>query len=723
MSLPLSNTPSFNTSSNNSPYYQEWSASPPAAAPFVYLQLDPQAIPMLTVDLKTKDVMHLYPNIVQFKLESTKQKIPNINLFNVDSLVFSFDQNAPIILNPQFKGGIFNVYMQNLASKFPGLYSYNLKFKIFGLSNGTWQMLSDFIYPVQVRVIADSDVWAEPAQCSFSHIQGNALPTLQFKVAGPSWSVFLDSKYVLSTSTTGLVYDVIGTTTKVTGTGIVIFSATLSEFFNTPEALAAATFTDQILIQKGSSSQMIQIPITAAIFGPAQFSVSPSSLNFTGIKTVAEPLGVGLTAISPNSITIVKDAWLELQDITTPSNSLIRKYIAKPMPTANMPVGFYQGNIKFLSSLSGLPVQKDISVVYDLQNFQASPYNADKFFFTLENETVNFATAAIDSYLTLDLSVLHFDYNTHQPTTTVLPYKIPLFKNRGSINIAEVVGRLMEQMSVYNPISAPQYKPAIVSYTTKEIGVDGAILQEQTVSGIKFIVGRKPEQVINNAAMLTQNEVPTRITRKGFAFINMLLPFGNYIVEIYKNQELTASYGFTIHTSNVYCRRLDFAPLDIAPGDVIDYKVNTNGASSKDAADITKRFLCFPDALNSTFIAWQENNNLKNVLEFTGEFKLETDIENVFHTYRRDNTDVLEKLSSSKNGRFQIDTGWITKAEHVTIESLMMSNKAWIMLNNVAVQMVALSKQIKSSDSDEGLISYTIECQINKSHDAQVYNF
>lgn len=725
MPIELSPIQSFNPSTANEPFFQDWSAEPMPQPPFIFLQLDQVMIPHYPITIKIENVFQLFPQYSSYILQTSKTTTPNAPLVATDTDVFSFDLGNPKVLTPEFTQGTFNVYFPQVDGLLPGSYECVLHFRIFGRKLFSQDLLTEFSYPIKVNIINDKELWVSPSQMQFTHIQGSALPSMPFKVAGESWKIMIDSTYVVTTADTSVTFETVGNLTVVSGAGVVNFNVALSSYFNTPEAIATSVSESEILVQNivfPNVLQFAQIPIVTELFLPNILSVSPTSLHFFGIKSIVEPVYLECTIISPEPISIAAAPWLEIYEVPDPA-VVVTKFLTKPIPTANMAMGYYEDTLVVSSTIAGAVIQKSIAISYELQGFVASPYNSTDFFFTLENESVNFASAAENSHLTLDLTVKTFDYDTYQPTITVLPYKIPLFKNRGSLNIASIVGRLMDQIKTYTAVSAPQYKPAIVSYTTKEIAIDGSVLQELTVSDIKFVVGRKPTELVNNAGILEQNTTATRITSKGFAFINMLLPFGNYIVEILINNEVAQTYGFIVNTSNIYCRKLDFAPLNISPGAVVDFRVNTENPLSHGFSYITKRFLCFPDGLNSTFIAWQENNNLKNVLEFTGEFKAETDIENIFHNYRTNNTDILEKISSTKTGRFQIDTGWILKSEHVTIESLMLSKKAWIIINGEALAMVPLSKQLGSSDSTKGLISYVIEFQLNKSHDAQVYNF
>lgn len=720
MPLAISPIQSFNFSENNEPFFQDWSADPLPQAPSVFLQIDQVPIPSYPITIKIPNVHAQFPQYSEFRLHTYKSNVYG-DYITMDTDVFSFEYLDSLVLNPAMTEGTFNVYFPHADILLPLTYQHTLFWLIRGKTANGWENVTSFNYPISFQVVSDTDLYAGPSPINFTHIQGSTLPSSPLKVAGYNWTLKIESIYTITTLNTSVTFQTIGNITQVSGSGVVDFTVALSSYFNTPEAIATPVTGSQIVITK-DPNKLVLIPITTELFSPSTLTVLPDAMHFLGIKNVIEPMHQECTVVSPNPITIVAAPWLEIYEVPDPA-VVVTKFLIKPIPTANMAEGYYEDTIVVSSTIDGVFVQKTIAISYELQGFVASPYNSDDFFFTLENESVNFATATLDSHLTLDLTVKTFDYDTYQPKVTVLPYKIPLFKNRGSLNIASIVGRLMDQIKTYTANSAPQYKPAIASYTTKEIAVDGSVLQELTVSDIKFVVGRKPNELVNNAGILQQNHTNTRITAKGFAFINMLLPFGNYLVDIIINNEVFQTYGFTIDTSNIYCRKLDFAPLNISPGSVVDFRVNTEGAMSHGVNYITKRFLCFPDGLNSTFIVWQENNNLKNVLEFTGEFKAETDIENIFHNYRTNNTDLLEKISSSKTGRFQIDTGWILKSEHVTIESLMLSKKAWIVINGESLQMVPLSKQLGSSDSTKGLISYVVEFQLNKSHDAQVYNF
>ena len=129
---------------------------------------------------------------------------------------------------------------------------------------------------------------------------------------------------------------------------------------------------------------------------------------------------------------------------------------------------------------------------------------------------------------------------------------------------------------------------------------------------------------------------------------------------------------------------------------------------------LSKTFNIFPSTFYSNYIAFEDEYRLKSIIEFTGEYKFNTDFTTKFNKVKKGLVEINNKVSSKSDISLTINTGFILSEEQHIIESLMASQKAWLIIgDNEGIELIPNSKKITKNDPTIALFSYDIEFFVN----------
>ena len=164
-----------------------------------------------------------------------------------------------------------------------------------------------------------------------------------------------------------------------------------------------------------------------------------------------------------------------------------------------------------------------------------TPYNTSDYFFTKEQDAILFDTPLQNTYFEMTVNIITYDFYTEEQKNKILLYRVPLFNNKASFLLGDIIDRSMPRMQGINLRSLFQYKAAKVQLTISEIDYATEIPISTNVLGpIKFLCGFIPEVVQNNCAFLDLHDVARRVTPTGYAFINMILTPGVHNFKVFK---------------------------------------------------------------------------------------------------------------------------------------------------------------------------------------------
>ena len=337
-----------------------------------------------------------------------------------------------------------------------------------------------------------------------------------------------------------------------------------------------------------------------------------------------------------------------------------------------------------------------------------TPYNGTDFFYTKETDLIEFNSNNQNTYFELQVEIKAFEFYTDLPTFTTLVYKIPLFQQRATFLLGEIIDRNMPRIKQINLRSLFQYKAALVTLTFREKDNATDTQISETIEGpIKFISGYKPDVIQNNCAFLEMYQLPSSVTAKGYAFFNVLLPVGTHTFEVKKNQNVVDSFSITVVSGNICSKFLKLETYNTAMGDIIEVVMPSNPL-------LSKKFVVLPEGNFSNYIAFEDEYRLRTTMEFKGDYSFPIEFETRTNRVQKNTVFNLQKVSSEKTTTLIINTGFILQEEEIIIESLLDALKAWLIIGeNKGIELVPLNKKLVTNDPKRGYYEYDIEFRLN----------
>lgn len=337
------------------------------------------------------------------------------------------------------------------------------------------------------------------------------------------------------------------------------------------------------------------------------------------------------------------------------------------------------------------------------------PYNTTDFAFTLNDVYIGFSTTTANTYFDLTVTISYYNFFSADVKTEVLEYKIPLFNQAQQYNIGRKIHRYLANPPVYANTYGFQYKTASVSIEATEISIaDGTTIGTETLEDIKFIAGTKPTLLDNNCALLSANTTFERVTKDGLFIVNFLLPVGNHVLKIQKNNlEVDSIEIEATETDNVYAKKIVISEYNGQKGDVFTVFI--------EGTIINKSFVIFPDKTKSNQLLFVDNFKLLRSLECNGSFSFPNEYDQITHSYKQNLVEILQIVATEKVNKLKLNTGYLLKTDTETIDALLDSKTVYLVKNNSTVlEMVPIAKKETAEDSDQALYQYDLEFQINK---------
>lgn len=609
--------------------------------------------------------------------------------------------------------------LQNVNLLSPGVYSRSIRFQVQGLlPNGVWQNIEAHIHEIKLTVSSETYVW-NPTSFNFVHLAGTLpMEEKELTISGSAWTLILDSRFDVTTDETSGVtianVPVINNT-KVDGIGSKTIKIALKETFNneTPPAVGNGSWR---LSQSGTF--IADIPFSIVLLDISNvIDVNPSVLNFTAIKSVLEPQPLFLEVNATIEFALSHSPWLIVTEGINDVNGVIKQgYWVVPIPTQNMEPANYVGYVLFDFEYESEALQINVVVNYELAGFIASPYTENAF--TLDSKFYDLNGENELVYYEVLQQIKTFDFFTDNEKYTDIEEKFPLYKRKSKFNVGERVHRLMDKFKEPNE-NYWQYRPAELEIiVTEKLLLDNSVIRTATLTVQKFVAGIS-DNVTQPYTFLDVNSNKQRATKMGYTILNMLLPSIPLMLKTYRNGVLVQEEKLPLSNGKIVSKHKPFGSF--AQGDIIKYTISQEGALEE---LVEKTFGIIPEGRYSNMIVWENEFLLQSVLECIGSFSSETELGITSMEKFQNLVEVLEYLEVRKKSKFSINTGWLLKNDHITIESLMASKRVWIQLPNSAwISVRPLSKKMVNIDSERGLIDYDLEFQLNRTNNAKTYSF
>ncbi|WP_278035919.1 fibronectin type III domain-containing protein [Flavobacterium nitratireducens] len=338
-----------------------------------------------------------------------------------------------------------------------------------------------------------------------------------------------------------------------------------------------------------------------------------------------------------------------------------------------------------------------------------TPYNNTDYFFTKEEDEIVFDSPLSNTYFEMEVTITSYAFYTQIPSSKTLSYKIPLFQNKATFNLGEIIDRSMPRIKTIEMKRLLQYKASEVTIVIfeKDNETDTEISVHE-IGPVKFIAGFKPENVENNCAFLDVYQINRSARENSYVFFNALLTVGTHLFEVYKNDTLVDEFSFTVVSDNICSRSLKLSDYETKQGDIIKIKMPNNPS-------LVKTYIVFPSSTSySNYIAFEDEYKLKTIVEFTGEYRFPVEFTTKFNQIHQGLRKINNKVSSTKELSFIINTGFMLQEEEFIIESLLNSLKAWLIIGEKeAIELTTNPKKFVKQDPTTELYYYDVEFFVN----------
>ena len=239
---------------------------------------------------------------------------------------------------------------------------------------------------------------------------------------------------------------------------------------------------------------------------------------------------------------------------------------------------------------------------------------------------------------------------------------------------------------------------------------------------IQFVAGLSYKD--KDMTILDINLKPNRVTVDSYAYLNICFKLYTGRIEVLRNGVFFKYIDLPIAINTVLTKKITFS--EFAQGDVISFRIDDNVQNRSIVNPITdlsmfKQFKIFPLGDYSNQIIWENEYLLQSTIDFTGEYKIQTDIEFKSQKLFQQLVEVLEILDTEKTVKLTINTGWLLKSDVDTVESLMRTRRAWLERENDTINLRPIAKTIINEDVKRELIDYTLEFEKNKKYNEETY--
>jgi hypothetical protein len=489
------------------------------------------------------------------------------------------------------------------------------------------------------------------------------------------------------------------------------------------------------------SIDLVSAPVTVTINNEIEteppvdpvFSFLPSNLSFVHNQNTDRPFqNIVLTGnlwklkAKPNFILTTSTPGVSIVSVTDSEGTY---FVASGSGNASISVAlseYYDSDAVFTGTdLAGSfnVLKNDVQfgvinytvTVSRLSDFFQIPYPSGHKAFTLDPIFFNFQSAYTDTYFQFDALIKTYDFFTNDMIENIIPQKIVLFKGKAKVNLGKVIHRLMRKFSEVND-SLLQYQFANVQLSVAEkLILDNSIIRSGISADILFVAGLS--RGITNFGFLEFNSKPNRVTQKSFAYLNILIPAGIFELRTFKNGTLINTEALPTNATTTLCKKVLFNTY--IQGDVIEYVIDIVGENNTDAP--RKTFCLFPKGNYSNMIVWENEFKMQTAIECTGGATLDPELEFQSQKVYQNLVETLEHLSSSKEVKLYMDTGWLLFTDIDTVESLMRSKRAWIIQGEKEISLRPIGKKLPKQDYDNELISFPLEFTINRAYDEETY--
>ena len=742
INLQLDPNKDFSTKDIQLPY-QEWEFIP--AAPYEIVSIIGQPDPV-TLALET----HIKNYILSLGTDTylkyyVKQSVSySTNAYPVTWVAAS----GPIWDEVDPKGylltqGNLNITTQlafeDLSQLSEDVYTARLRHKVYGeLANGTMVEIDVIEYLIRLSRLSYYALDLIPFAMEFAHYIGVPLPASQ------TLSIFANTDFTLTVlehlnlSGGNLVLDTtINGIKTYSGNGSQDVQVTLDISIETIGETAPDFYVGYIQINNNEGFTA-QTQIKVFQYATGDYLVTPLSLEFIAVQNVLEAEAQEVTVQGYGNFTSTNPSWLVVSPSSGDNNATMS---VVPIVSLNLVPGDYEGEIEITTTTGTFIVTVTHKVIGSV-DIGISEREVN---FTRDRETISHFYGEDTSNVFIDIEAITFNYGLLLTNQIETYYKKGLFNNRTNFFFGKIIEQIMfkllspEQIGLdYFPSSIispggvqggtvyKYYNPSIsaIAVYFKDRATGNQVGDTENYTNIEFIKGRKPARFSYVYGILDVKESPIRVTKNSITVLNMYRRTGFAVVEIYRNNVLVGTFNPENDNNTIFGMRLDFSTF--TEGDIVEARYLKNWfVADGEVGYYSQKYIMFPEGKNSYHIGWENEHGVLDMMEFTGDYAFSSKYNEVIATTFSNFLEEINKYESDKELKFNANTGWILKSNQERIDSLVASNKSWIIFNEnrKAITLVPRTSKITNVESDRGEYEYNVEFTINPQHEFENNTF
>lgn len=729
--ISYSATAAINQSSEESVVYQGWQFSPNGDISFVYLQ-GGQAPDQINVNVSIEnypalDALGQYSEYrVRRETQYTTANPTGTEFVGVTSAI----PELPAYYTLTQSNLEVNVAIGIVELGFlqPGGYRASIKLKVFGvIAGGTaLEFIEERELIVRLIVIDSDGGILNAIDLDYQYVQGLPLPEGQLVtlLSNNSWSFKLPEFFDVVSPLGEINFDSITSGVKTyIGQGTQELLITLNTLATTRDI----GFTNVLFMVVPDGAQERWLSVGVNHFDTDEIRISAEELFFTGIRNIEDPLPQRITVLSGLPYTIIAPSWLLVEQYFFNDNQLE----ITPAAAVNFAPGIYVGVVTLVSDND----EDSFSVIYTVVESVTFSISNQLNFCEDETAISMFYASNTDSRAILHLNALLPAGEFEPSIPQDLEYELAFFNNRCKFHIGDTIKRLVVWQE--DPFAYGILEGLLLGFSTThqyDIFINADVLIEippaavgyeeiiRSIDNAIYVPGRPPALNQTNIKILKPTATPIRVTRKSKQLLNIGAS-ANILATIARFRNGTAvlefSEGSIEVATTVVCRPLYFNMF--SPGDSINVMVNTLLLST--ANPVAQEYIVFPDAHISNHVMWVTENNVFELYEFTGEFSINTEIEQIIVNSYKEVVRYLEKLDTEKEIDITLNSGWTLKSNQVILEEIGVSKKAWIIFEGSEdpIEVIPVPATLESEDSSRGLYAYDLNFKINPSNALRNY--
>lgn len=464
------------------------------------------------------------------------------------------------------------------------------------------------------------------------------------------------------------------------------------------------------------------ITISNEIVIPPVSTVLPTPVNFNVVR------GIAAAAAQPLTITTLEDwtitgtlpAWLTLSEASGTGDAIVNLTAGN---YESLAVGDYTTTISVAIDGETFPIVVNLHVTDFLKN----PFAPGKIHFSQELDYLQFTSETTGTYIDFAIEIKVFKINTYELVVYNRSYKFPLFQGKGDFHIGTIVHDLFEEIQELSDFIPDlktnyyksQYRPAeiVVSLEEKTFGDTVPGLISLVLPMFKMVKGHKPFTTEGELTLLTvaQQEI-TRITPRSFIGTSFVY-VGTPRIVVKKNNQIIDDFTIPAVENKVIYSYFRFIN-DLKPGDSIEIII-VNGDETR-----TSRFLVFQNGLESTYLFFENDNQMLESFEFAGRRRVNPNFKHITTKKIKKLHAFESKVKSTIEESFIINTGQLGKSDYRLISALVASANVWCSFDNPQgpyFKVDATTTKMNTQDTSSSEENFDIEFNLLEDPYASIY--